>query len=309
MKFITEEDSARLISHEMAYRAVRDALAAASEPEARSFPVVHGQGCNPINSFSIKASATEELSGLKVGSFWPGNSEYGLPRHNSIIFLMNQENGKMAAAIEAGKVNAYRTAASNAVAADLLARNESSTLAVFGAGHQARYECAALARIRPIKTVLIVGRDAGRSEKMAKELCESGLDARVSDAKSACQGADIIVTATPARAPLFRTEWVKPGTHVVSMGSDAVGKQELPPELFSKARLFCDLPSQARVIGEFQHVTENLQLTAIGSVITGKAVGRVSELDITVFDSSGLSIQDLYIARCILAAYESMSVG
>lgn len=308
MKFITEQESAQLISHEMAYEAVREALAAASEPEARSFPVVHGQGCDPVNSFSIKASATAELSGLKVGSFWPGNPELGLPRHNSVIFLMNQDNGRMAAAIEAGKVNAYRTAASNAVAADLLARPDSSVVAVFGAGHQARYECAALARIRPIKSVLIVGRDAGRAENMAQELRDEGLEASVCDAESACKAADIIVTATSARAPLFRSEWVRPGTHVVSMGSDAVGKQELPPELFVSARLFCDLPVQARAIGEFQHAPANAHLTAIGSVITGKSQGRLSEQDITVFDSSGLSIQDLYIGRRILAAYEDKSV-
>jgi len=308
MKFISEEESAQLITHEMAYGAVRDALAAASQPEARTFPVVHGQGCDPVNTFSIKASATTELSGLKVGSFWPGNSDRGLQRHNSLILLMDQENGRMTAAIEAGKVNAYRTAASNAVAADLLARHESSVVAVFGAGHQARYECAALARIRPIKTILIVGRDAERAEKMAQELRKKGLEAQVSDAETACQAADIIVTATPARAPLFSSEWVRPGTHVVSMGSDAVGKQELPPELFVSARLFCDLPSQARAIGEFQHVLQNAHITAIGSVITGKAEGRLTEQDITVFDSSGLSIQDLYIGRCILAAHEGKSV-
>jgi len=144
---------------------------------------------------------------------------------------------------------------------------------------------------------------------MAQELRKEGLEAQVSNAESACKAADIIVTATPARAPLFRAEWVRPGTHVVSMGSDAVGKQELPPELFDYARLFCDLPAQARAIGEFQHAPENAHLTAIGSVITGKAQGRLTEQDITVFDSSGLSIQDLYIGRCILAAHEDRSVN
>ncbi len=72
MIFISEAESAALISHELAYDAVREALLAASEPEARSFPVVHGQGSDPVNTFSIKASATHELAGLKVGSFWPG---------------------------------------------------------------------------------------------------------------------------------------------------------------------------------------------------------------------------------------------
>ncbi|WP_323665369.1 ornithine cyclodeaminase family protein [Pectobacterium punjabense] len=305
MIFISEAESAALISHELAYDAVRGALLAASEPEARSFPVVHGQGSDPVNTFSIKASATSELAGLKVGSFWPGNPANGLPRHNSLILLFDQQIGKMAAAIEAGKVNAFRTAAADAVAADLLARPDSSVLAVFGTGHQARYECAALARIRPIRTVLIVGRDNSKSAEMAQEFKAAGLDARVCDAESACRAADIIVTATPSRAPLFNAEWVNAGTHVVSMGSDAVGKQELPPELFTAGRLFCDLPSQSRTIGEFQHAPAHVTLTAIGDVISGNTAGRQTPDDITIFDSSGLSIQDLYIGQRILAAWQA----
>ncbi|MBS4431889.1 ornithine cyclodeaminase family protein [Pectobacterium punjabense] len=305
MIFISEAESAALISHELAYDAVREALLASSEPEALSFPVVHGQGSDPVNTFSIKASATSELAGLKVGSFWPGNPANGLPRHNSLILLFDQQIGKMAAAIEAGKVNAFRTAAADAVAADLLARPDSSVLAVFGTGHQARYECAALARIRPIRTVLIIGRDNSKSAEMAQELNAIGLDAQVCDAESACRAADIIVTATPSRAPLFNAEWVNAGTHVVSMGSDAVGKQELPPELFTAGRLFCDLPSQSRTIGEFQHAPAHVTLTAIGDVISGNTAGRQTPDDITIFDSSGLSIQDLYIGQRILAAWQA----
>ncbi|MBA0165999.1 ornithine cyclodeaminase family protein [Pectobacterium sp. CFBP8739] len=304
MIFISEAESAALISHELAYDAIREALLAASEPEARSFPVVHGHGSDAGNTFSIKASATHELAGLKVGSFWPGNPANGLPRHNSLILLFDQQIGRIAVAIEAGKVNAFRTAAANAVAADLLARSDAAVLAVFGTGNQARYECAALARIRPIRTVLIVGRDSRKSAEMAKEFKAAGLDARVSDAESACRAADIIVTATPSRAPLFNAEWVNAGTHVVSMGSDAVGKQELPPELFTTSRLFCDLPSQSRMIGDFQHASAQVTLTAIGDVISARAAGRQTPDDITVFDSSGLSVQDLYIGQRILAAWQ-----
>ncbi|HFN1103726.1 TPA: ornithine cyclodeaminase family protein [Klebsiella variicola subsp. variicola] len=304
MKFISESESAALISHEMAYDAVREALAAATVPATRSFSVVHGQGSDPVNSFSIKASTTEELAGLKVGSFWTGNEAKGLPRHNSLILLFDQTCGKIAAAIEAGKVNAYRTAAANAVAADLLARKDSAVLTVFGTGHQARYECAAVARIRPIRKIYVVGRAADKAEAMAAELRQTGLEAEVAEAETACRAADIIVTATPARAPLFDASWVHPGTHVVSMGSDARGKQELPPALFSAAGLFCDLPEQSRAIGDFQHAPDGVSLTAIGQVIKGEARGRMSDSEITVFDSSGISVQDLYIGQRILAAWE-----
>ncbi|MBF8460290.1 ornithine cyclodeaminase family protein [Klebsiella michiganensis] len=304
MKFISEHESAALISHEMAYDAIRESLIAASKSETLNFPVVHGKRSNNVNSFSIKASSTSELAGLKVGSYWPGNRDIGIPRHNSLILLFDQETGKIDAAIEAGKVNAFRTAAANAVAADVLARPDSAVLAVFGAGHQARYECAALLRIRPIHSVFIVGRSPEGAQEMADELREKGMTVHCCDAEKACREADIIVTATPSRSPLFLAEWVRPGTHVVSMGSDAAGKQELPVELLTKSRLFCDLPSQSRRIGEFQHAPGDTEVIAIGDVLTGRAEGRTVNDDITIFDSSGLSVQDLYIAKALLELWD-----
>lgn len=305
MRFISEAESAALVTHEMAFSAMRDAMVAACAPDTASFPVVLGHGSSDVNRFTVKAAATSDLAGLKVGSYWPGNLDRGLSRHNSLILLFDQDLGRIGVAIEAGIVNAYRTAAADAVAADLLARPDASTLALFGAGHQARYEYAALARIRPLDTVLIVARDNGKAEAMAAELRDQGLDARSATAQAACEAADIIVTATPARAPLFDTAWVRPGTHIASMGSDATGKQELPVDLFPRARLFCDLVEQSRRIGEFQHATAEAPLTAIGDVIAGRHPGRRSREEITIFDSSGLSIQDLYIARRLVEAAPS----
>jgi ornithine cyclodeaminase len=299
MQYVPEEVSARLTSHKMAYRAVKDALISASQ-SAAIFPVVLGHGSDPQNSYAIKSSVVSDLAGLKVGSYWPGNEAKGMPRHNSIILLFDQETGRIGAAVEAGQLNAYRTAAADAVAADCLARHDASTLAVFGAGHQAEYEVWALARIRKLDRVLVVTRNVKKGEAFVAALREEGLAAVLADAEVACRGADIIVTATPATEPLFEADWVQPGTHVVSMGSDSVGKQELPPELFSRAKLFCDLPVQSRVIGEFQHATEDAKLTAIGDVLSGRASGRESDEQITIFDSSGLSVQDLFVAKAVL---------
>ncbi len=262
--------------------------------------MVHGQASDSKNTFSVKSSATQHLAGLKVGSFWEDNPKNGLPRHNALILLFNQANGKMAAAIEAGKVNAFRTAASNAIATHVLARNDSKILAIFGTGNQAKYECEALARIRNFEQILIVGRDSSKAEKMAEDLKRLGIKTEVSEAKEACERADIIVTATSSHAPLFKAEWVKAGTHISSMGSDKQGKQELPPQLFLHSGLFCDLNTQSKVIGEFQHAPESATLTNIGDVLLAKAQGRLSQEQITIYDSSGLSIQDLYIAQKIL---------
>ncbi|GAM29797.1 ornithine cyclodeaminase [Acinetobacter calcoaceticus] len=300
MRFISESESSALINHELAYDAIYEALIAATQPDTKSFPVVHGQASDTKNTFSIKSSANQHLAGLKVGSFWEDNPKNGLPRHNAIILLFNQTNGKMAAAIETGKVNAFRTAASNAVATNTLARKDSKVLAIFGTGNQAKYECEALVRIRNLDQILIVGRDQNKAETMAEDLKQLGIKLKITNAKEACEQADIIVTATSSQTPLFKAEWVKAGTHISSMGSDKKGKQELPPELFSQSGLFCDLNSQSKVIGEFQHASESAILINIGDVLSANAQGRQSQEQITIYDSSGLSIQDLYIAQKIL---------
>lgn len=300
MRFISESESSALINHEVAYDAIYQALIAATQLDTKSFPVVHGQASDTKNTFSIKSSANQHLAGLKVGSFWEDNPKNGLPRHNVLILLFNQANGKMAAAIEAGKVNAFRTAASNAVATNILARKDSKVLAIFGTGNQAKYECEALARIRNFDQILIVGRDQNKAEKMAEDLKKLGIEIKIAGAKEACEQADIIVTATSSQTPLFKAEWVKAGTHISSMGSDKKGKQELPPELFSQSGLFCDLNTQSKVIGEFQHASESAILMNIGDVLLANTQGRQSQEQITIYDSSGLSIQDLYIAQKIL---------
>jgi len=300
MRFISESESSALINHELAYDAIYQALIAATQTDTQSFPVVHGQASDTKNTFSIKSSANQHLAGLKVGSFWEDNPKNGLPRHNALILLFNQANGKMAAAIEAGKVNAFRTAASNAVATNTLARKNSKVLAIFGTGNQAKYECEALARIRNLDQILIVGRDQSKAEKMVEDLKKLGIEIKITNAKEACEQADIIVTATSSHTPLFQAEWVKAGTHVSSMGSDKHSKQELPPELFSYSGLFCDLNVQSKLIGEFQHAPESATLINIGDVLLANAQGRQSQEQITIYDSSGLSIQDLYIAQKIL---------
>jgi ornithine cyclodeaminase len=303
MLFISESASAALVSYEMALDAARDALIAACDDQSTSFPVVFGHGSTSANRFTVKAASTAELAGLKVGSYWPGNFDRGLERHNSLILLFDQNTGRIDVAIEAGIVNAYRTSAADAVAADRLARPDAETLVIFGAGNQARYECLALAQVRPLRRVLVIARDQARGREMVAELRQQGLSADVSDAEAACAAADIIVTATPARAPLFEATWVRPGTHVASMGSDARGKQELPMELLTCASLFCDLPDQSRAVGEFQHAPANAMMTALGEVLLGRHPGRRSLDEITIFDSSGLSLQDLYIARSLLVKY------
>ncbi len=129
--------------------------------------------------------------------------------------------------------------------------------------------------------------------------------------ESCVRDMDIVVTVTPSRRPLIRRSWISAGTHINAVGADAPGKQELDPDLLRQAQLFCDLPAQSVQIGEFQHVSTEigagkLTLTALGHVLNGEAPGRLASEAITVFDSSGISLQDLYIASRILQACEAV---
>lgn len=310
MIYISEEESAALVTHDLAFAAARAALVAAASKQSGVFPAVLGRTREASNTFSIKSGWSDDLTGVKIGSFWSGNPARGLPRHNSTIVLLDQGTGQLGAVIEAGKVNAYRTAAADAVAADLLARTQANVLAIFGAGNQAGFEVMALARIRPIETVLVVARPSPRRDAFVDQIGETGLEVRAVSAEEAVRAADIVVTATPSCEPLFRADWVGPGTHLVSMGSDAPGKHELPSELLSRASLFCDLPSQSLQIGDFQHAREEIEagtltVTPIGEVIEKRAPGRRFDDEITVFDSSGISLQDLYMADALIRAKAS----
>ncbi|GGJ64964.1 ornithine cyclodeaminase family protein [Streptomyces brasiliensis] len=298
---ITEEQTSALVDEELALEAARAAFAATVDGSV--FPSLAVHGSDPRNRFTLKPSASATHAGVKIGTYWPDNPGHGLPRHHSTLLLLDQTVGRIAAVLELGAANAYRTAAADELAVDLLARPDAATLAVFGTGHQAGYEARAIARSRPLGEILIVGRDPHRAGQLTAALTAQGHPARVAGAEDACARADIIVTATTTRAadaPLFEDGWIRPGTHISAMGADAPGKRELPPELLRRARLFCDLPEQARRMGESQHAPATTALTPLGAVLTDSAAGRTHAAEVTVFDSSGIGLQDLYLGLALL---------
>jgi ornithine cyclodeaminase len=294
-------------------QAVKAAFIAAVDPQCYSFPVLRGHTHDPLNRFSLKAASTETVTGFKVGTYWHRNNDAGRPCHGSSIVLFNQETGELEALIEASDVNGYRTAAGNALATAILARPNASQLAIFGAGHQALYECLAVAGVRTITEVLIVNRNIERARQLAaalSEKCPNCSRISLASAREACERADIIVTATGSQSALFAAKSIRPGTHISCMGADAVGKQELPPDLLHRADLYCDYLPQSSVIGEFQHISKallsgSLRAANLGEVLLGRSTGRQSDAAITVFDSSGLALQDLFIGQMLLHAAES----
>ena len=301
MQFLSEAETRALVSEELAFEAARDAFVA----EGRVFPVVVGGTLTEGERFTLKSGSTGRATGVKIGTYWPGSDAHGLPRHSSSTILLDPETGRLAAVLEAGVANAYRTAAADALAADTLARPESATLTIVGTGTQAYYEAKAVARIRPITQVFITGRDLAKAEVLVQRLAEAGLPAAAAPRQEAVEAADIIVTVTTSREPLFDPDWVRPGTHISAMGADGSGKRELPEGVYARGALFCDIPEQSRAIGEFSHAPADAALIPLGAVLRGEVEGRTASDQITVFDSSGFALQDLALAERLLAAHNA----
>ena len=313
MRLITERETSALITRDIAFATAKEALIAAAL-DGVLFPAVIGHGADRGNRFSIKAGVIEGAAGLKVGSFWPNNPTQGLKRHSSLILLFDEATGRIDTIIEASAANAFRTAAADAVAASVLARADARTLAVFGAGHQAFHEVSALMALRAISNVLVVSRTKASADSLIERLDANGIAASRADARTACLSADIIVTVTPSREALFHADWIRPGTHIAAMGADGPGKRELPCELLGCATLFCDSPHQSIAVGEFQSIAGSVRcgdatITPIGSVLLGDHPGRQSDAEITIFDSSGIALQDLALARYITAQLDSADIS
>ncbi len=309
LSIISAADIEKYATREMAFSAVRRALIAITEPDSMLFPVSIGRGLPTDSMVAVKSglSAPEGIVGLKVGTYWPDNAVYGLANHGSSTLLLDPKTGMPTALFNAVALNGLRTAAANAVATDALARSDARVLLVVGAGHQARCEVAALCDIRTISRVLVWSRNPDHARIMVEEMSSNSAIqfVAVTDLKSATREADIITTVTPSTKALIQSEWVQPGTHISAMGADKRGKKELDPQLMKRAMLFADYPPQSVEIGEFQHavgmsLVQEKNITAIGDVLSGVCKGRENDGSITVFDSSGIALQDIAVALAIL---------
>ena len=315
MKFVSEGVAGRVVGMGEAIAAVEAMFMEYGRGLAEVFPVAQGRGAEADTSFSVKSGliAGSRKVGLKVGSYWPGNRARGLAAHASTTLLLDPDTGYPEALVAASHLTCLRTAASDAVAVKHLSRPDSRTLAVFGAGHQAWFEVLAVREVRPIERVFVVNRSGRAAEEFARRIGEDlGLEAFAAKAEEALAGADIAVTVTASRGPLFAAGLVRPGTHVSAMGADQPGKQELDAALVARASLFADVVGQSLSIGEYEAafkaglVTEE-RITPIGAVLNG-APGRVSGEQITVYDSSGMALQDLAVASLALRRAEEMGL-
>jgi len=274
-------------------------------------PDVHGE-------VDVKTAYIPGFEGfaIKVSPGFFDNPKLGLPSLNGLMIVFSARTGLVEAILlDNGYLTDIRTAAAGAVAARHLAPSVVDTAGVLGAGVQARLQIEAAYLVRPFKRVLVWSRDSGKAEVCAADISNRiGVPASVTSAEAAVRESQLVVTATPARNPILRAEWLHPRLHITAMGSDQGGKNEIEAEAFGEAHLYvCDRVSQAERLGELRAARAAGFLTDVvppelGEIIEGLR-GRMSDEDITICDLTGTGAQDTAIASHALKKAKSAGAG
>ena len=290
-----------LLIHDDVLLAVREAFSLHSERKGRVFPVVR----EPLSSgaiFGIKSGdvQSQELLGFKAAGFWPQNRSLGGEPHQATIVLFDPATGRPTCVIDGNAITTARTAAAGALGLQLLARPESASVTVFGTGVQARAQLGYALRLMPtLRRVRYLSFDRLADRAFEAAFASSGCDISLcADANEAVAASDIVITATPGGGALFDAAAVRPGTHLNCVGADTRGKRELPQGLLQRVSLFVDDRAQAHQIGESQWAPDHSS-QELGDLLTGTFSFRRKPDDITVFDMTGLALQDLTVARHI----------
>ncbi|WP_330176902.1 ornithine cyclodeaminase family protein [Streptomyces sp. NBC_01498] len=285
---------------------VRDALIAHAEGRTSVPPPLHMAFPEADGDCHVKAGRVAGAPDftVKIATGFYRNPARGLPANHGLVCVISARTGRIRALLDDhGLLTALRTAAAGALVTHALARPGAATLAVFGTGEQARLQALWLAGLRPLDTVLVHGRDARRAAALCDELRARGLPARPAPADQAAT-ADIVITTTPATAPVLDAARVREGAQVTGIGTDMPHKNELPPDLFRRAALIAtDDHDQCLDHGDFGHAVR--AGTAAPDADTAAGLLLASPVDrpegaITVADLTGVGALDAALASAVL---------
>ncbi len=287
-------------------------FAAMARGEARMPPKVYLHLEEFGGDFRAMPASMGEMAGIKWINAHPQNlSRHQLPSVLAIYLLNDARNGYPLAIMDATRLTSYRTAAAAAVATRHLAKKEVNSLGIIGCGAQAGYHVEAIGQVRTFQEVRLFDLDAKKAESLVSSLKK--FSARAASLEETC-GSDVLCTLTPSASPIVQKAWVRPGAHINAMGADAPGKQELDPAILDDARVFVDERAQAFHGGEINVPIATERFSAekiagtLGSVIIGAKTGRRGNA-VTVFDSTGLALQDLALAKIAYEAAKSRNIG
>ena len=254
------------------------------------------------------------VMGIKVITVFHANSESGLPSHQGIVMLFDAKHGQPLMLFDALEITAIRTAAASAVATKLLARQNSSTLAIIGSGEQAKRHIEAMLLVRNIKHINLWSRNGNNAKHLVNELPgEYNIPIHIKqNVQQAVEHVDIICTVTSSKEPIVRGEWISAGTHINAVGSSTSAARELDTAAMIKSKLFTDCyGSLFNEAGDFLipkkegAVTDGHVKAEIGEVLSGEKKGRENEEEITVFKSLGIAAEDIFSAYHIYQKIDS----
>lgn len=307
MIIVPEREIAGLMTREAAFDAVEMVFAAMSAGDAYNFPVVREAIGHEDALYGFKGGFDQAglTLGLKAGGYWPNNLEKrNLINHQSTVFLFDPDTGKAKAMVGGNLLTALRTAAASSVSIKHLAREDAKVIGMVGAGHQATFQLRAALEQRNFEKVIGWNLHPEMLPNIAKVAEEAGLPFEAVDLSGMTE-ADVIISITSSFAPSLMADHVSKGTHIACMGTDTKGKQEVEAALLKSATLFTDEVAQSISIGEAQHaISEGLisqdDVNELGAVINGTHSGRIDEDEITLFDGTGVGLQDLAVAASVV---------
>jgi len=317
--FLGAQDVRSLLSIEDCIHAVEQAFRLYGDGKARG-PQVLGMH-SAEGGFHIKAGLLDleaHYFAAKINGNFPLNPErFGLPTIQGILVLCDAEKGTPLAIMDSRDVTSLRTAAATAVAAKYLARANSQTVTICGCGEQGRIQVKALAHIFKLKNVFAYDSSPATAQQCAAELSRT-LNVpvtTVNKVRPATTQSDICVTCTPTQQPFLGPDDVMDGTFVAAVGADNPHKNEVHAALMSKAKVVCDLVEQCAVMGDLHHALEScvMQRTDVfaelGEIVAGKKPGRKSDQEITIFDSTGMALQDVAAAGLVYERAVARNAG
>ena len=304
---VPEAEIAGLMTPEAAFDAVEAIFGAMARKDAYNFPVIREAigHADALYGFKSGFDRAGGALGLKSGGYWPGNEAKGLTNHQSTVIMFDRDTGRPKAMVGGNLLTALRTAAASAVSIKHLARADSKVLGMIGAGHQSVFQMRAALAQRPFEKVIGWNYHPEMLSRLEAVATEAGLPFEAVDLNRLGAEADVIISITSSFDAILHDAQVTAGTHVACMGTDTKGKQEVEAALVARATVFTDEIAQSTTIGEAQHaiasglITE-AAITEIGAVINDTHPGRTSAEEVTLFDGTGVGLQDLGVAEAVV---------
>lgn len=317
--FLAPQDVEKMLTIEDCIGAVENAFRAYGEGKAAA-PGVLGVHV-AAGGFHIKAGVLESgrnYFAAKVNGNFPENpNRFGLPTIQGVIVLCDADNGTPLAVMDSRYITAVRTAAATAVAAKYLARANARTVAICGCGAQGRVQLAALCHACKIEKAHAFDTNTSQLAPFVEEMqMKLQIPVMPHDViATALRESDIVVTCTTSRAAIVFAEHLRPGMFLAAVGADNPHKQELAPEAMAKAKIVCDVTDQCAVMGDLHHAIERGVVTQsdvhaeLGEIVAGKKAGRETPEEITIFDSTGMALQDVAAAAVVFERARQHRIG